>query len=136
MLKEEVLMGSLRDNPNLKKRFMLVEGVGTTPTSVEIEDAEYVSQLEFTAGGIRLTADDSVVAATAGDDVTVTGSLASDGSGHQFNLGDSNAALVVGLDDNGSQVSPVSCRHLHLTAAQVQATETWSVWVTVWYRSN
>lgn len=134
--------GSFKDNAGNRKEVRLIEGVGTTATDFDLgENYQYIESFELAAGGIRLTADDTAVTPVAGDDITVTGALQTDAeapgpTAHRFNLGDSNAAVVIGLDENGVTTVTKTARYLQCTAAQVQSTETWSLWVTITYRNG
>lgn len=108
-----------------------VEGVGTTETIIDLgENYTLIDSIELAAGGIRVTDTGAVVPPVAGDDITVQGAFEAGTDGHEFNLGESNAAVVIGLDDNGVTTIDVTARYLHFTAAQVLATETWTLWLT------
>lgn len=98
--------------------FKEVRGEGTDAVVLDLGKVRINPQI--TSGGLYLIADDSVVAPVAGDDVTIQGSI--DGV-HYFAIGESNADIVYGLDDNGLTAVSGKVRYLQFTAAQVQATE-------------
>ena len=107
----------------VKRTLVSVTGVGTETTTYTVPSGLKLASIQFTSGGIITTATGAPVTPIAGDDVTIAGSL----SGNYFNLGESNAALAFGLDDNGVTTITTSVTTLQFTAAQVQATETWQM---------
>ena len=93
---------------------------GEFTTAVVLDMVKLRTNPQITSAGLFLIADDTPVVAVAGDDVTIEGSV--DGV-HYFKIGDSNAEVVYGLDDNGITQIAGKLRYLKFTAAQVQATE-------------
>ncbi|AUR89062.1 hypothetical protein NVP1121O_034 [Vibrio phage 1.121.O._10N.286.46.C4] len=103
----------------------LVEGVDNgAGNAVVLELPKILSGVQLSGAGIVTTATGAVVPAVVGDDITIMGSI--DGTNY-FNLGDANAWVVYGLDDNGVVTLAPAVKYLQFTAAQIQATETWSM---------
>ena len=98
-------------------------GAGNAVT-VMVPSWKNVNSIQVSCGGIVVTATGDPVAAVAGDDITILGSV--DGV-FFFDLGTSGAAVVIGLDDNGFLDIPANVSHLYFEAAQIQSTETWKL---------